>query len=176
MATTSIWSRNCGDWLASHDLSAAAERPATMSSSRALPVPSSTGGQVDDDRDEPVGVAGVRPAVLINADDPDSVESGGVGGHDHLGGVHGDGVDGVPGQTQLPGHRRDGHSVDHQPAQDVAGAPPRRRPARTCEPGSVVGEHFPWTLTAPDTGSQLLFRLVAAAYERRSLAVASHWP
>jgi len=26
------------------------------------------------------------------------------------------------------------------------------------------------------TGSQLLFRLVAAAYERRSLAIASHWP
>lgn len=27
-----------------------------------------------------------------------------------------------------------------------------------------------------DTGSQLLFRLVAAAYERRALAIASHWP
>ena len=27
-----------------------------------------------------------------------------------------------------------------------------------------------------DTGTQHLFRLVAAAYERRSLAVASHWP
>ena len=27
-----------------------------------------------------------------------------------------------------------------------------------------------------DTGTQLLFRLVAAAYERQSLAVASHWP
>jgi DNA replication protein DnaC len=27
-----------------------------------------------------------------------------------------------------------------------------------------------------DTGSQLLFRFVAAAYERRSLGVASHWP
>ena len=26
-----------------------------------------------------------------------------------------------------------------------------------------------------DTGTQLLFRLVAAAYERRSLAIASHW-
>ena len=26
-----------------------------------------------------------------------------------------------------------------------------------------------------DTGSQLLFRLVAAAYERRSLGIASHW-
>jgi DNA replication protein DnaC len=26
------------------------------------------------------------------------------------------------------------------------------------------------------TGSQLLFRFVAAAYERRSLAIASHWP
>jgi hypothetical protein len=25
-------------------------------------------------------------------------------------------------------------------------------------------------------GAELLFRLVAAAYERRSLAVASHWP
>jgi DNA replication protein DnaC len=27
-----------------------------------------------------------------------------------------------------------------------------------------------------DTGAQLLFRFVAAAYERRALAVASHWP
>jgi len=27
-----------------------------------------------------------------------------------------------------------------------------------------------------DTGSQLLFRLVSAAYERRSLGIASHWP
>src|SRR5262249_11660374 len=27
-----------------------------------------------------------------------------------------------------------------------------------------------------DTGSQLLFRFVAAAYERRSLGLASHWP
>jgi len=27
-----------------------------------------------------------------------------------------------------------------------------------------------------DAGTQLLFRLVAAAYERRSLGVASHWP
>ena len=27
-----------------------------------------------------------------------------------------------------------------------------------------------------DTGTQLLFRFVAAAYERRSLGVASHWP
>jgi len=26
-----------------------------------------------------------------------------------------------------------------------------------------------------DTGAQLLFRLVAAAYERRALGVASHW-
>ncbi len=27
-----------------------------------------------------------------------------------------------------------------------------------------------------DTGAQLLFRVVAAAYERRALAIASHWP
>ena len=27
-----------------------------------------------------------------------------------------------------------------------------------------------------DTGSQLLFRFVAAAYERRSLGIGSHWP
>ena len=27
-----------------------------------------------------------------------------------------------------------------------------------------------------DTGAQLLFRVVAAAYERRSLGIASHWP
>ncbi len=27
-----------------------------------------------------------------------------------------------------------------------------------------------------DTGNQLLFRFVAAAYERRSLGIGSHWP
>jgi DNA replication protein DnaC len=27
-----------------------------------------------------------------------------------------------------------------------------------------------------DTGTQLLFRFVAAAYENRSLGIASHWP
>ena len=27
-----------------------------------------------------------------------------------------------------------------------------------------------------DTGAQLLFRVTAAAYERRSLGIASHWP
>ena len=27
-----------------------------------------------------------------------------------------------------------------------------------------------------DTGTQLLFRVVAAAYERRALGIASHWP
>jgi DNA replication protein DnaC len=27
-----------------------------------------------------------------------------------------------------------------------------------------------------DTGSQLFFRIVAAAYEKRALAIASHWP
>ena len=37
---------------------------------------------------------------------------------------------------------------------------------------------MPPTLLAPldDTGAQLLFRFVAAAYERRSLGLASHWP
>ena len=27
-----------------------------------------------------------------------------------------------------------------------------------------------------DTGAQLLFRFIAAAYERRALGIASHWP
>ncbi len=27
-----------------------------------------------------------------------------------------------------------------------------------------------------DTGAQLLFRFIAAAYERRSLGIGSHWP
>ena len=43
MATTSTWARNCGDWAASQLVRAAAERPGTMSSSRARPVPASTG-------------------------------------------------------------------------------------------------------------------------------------
>ena len=46
-------------------------------------------------------------------------------------------------RPELAGHRRDGGAVDHQPAQDVAGAPPGGRPARPGQPGGVVGEHFP---------------------------------
>ncbi len=57
----------------------------------------------------------------------------------------------------------------------------RARPVRRAGTGrptreSVHGVPSP-TQLAPleDTGTQLLFRLVAAAYERRSLAIGSHW-
>lgn len=85
--------------------------------------------------------------MFIDADDAHPVEAAGVGGDDHAGGVEGDGVDGVPGQAQLPCYCGDGGAVDHQPAQDVAGAPPRGRGARACELGGVVGEHFPRTIS-----------------------------
>ncbi len=58
----------------------------------------------------------------------------------------------------------------------------RARPVRRAAAGKPTPEMVhgvpPPTRHAPldDTGAQLLFRLVAAAYERRSLAVASHWP
>jgi hypothetical protein len=81
--------------------------------------------------------------VLVDADDPHPVQATGVGGHDHRGGVHGDAVDGIPRQAQLPCYCGDGGPVDHQSPQDVAGAPPGGRPAWVSEPGSVVGEHFP---------------------------------
>lgn len=38
-----------------------------------------------------------------------------------------------------------------------------------------AGRPPPQGVPLDSTGSQLLFRLVAAAYERRSLAIASHW-
>ena len=56
------------------------------------------------------------------------------------------------------------------------------RPVRRAAAGKPTAERphgvLPPTLLAPldDTGSQLLFRFVAAAYERRSLGIASHWP
>ena len=43
IATTSIPSRNAGVWASSQVLNTALERPSTMSSSRAGPVPSRTG-------------------------------------------------------------------------------------------------------------------------------------
>ena len=89
------------------------------------------------------GAAGVGPAVLINADDPHPVQPRGVSGDDRAGGVQGDGVDGVPRQSEFAGHRRHRGAVDHQSAQDVAGTPPRGRPARACQCRRVVGEHFP---------------------------------
>ena len=46
-------------------------------------------------------------------------------------------------KPKLPGHRRHRGTVDHQPAQDVAGAPPGGRPASAGQPIGVVGEHFP---------------------------------
>jgi hypothetical protein len=33
-----------------------------------------------------------------------------------------------------------------------------------------------WHLIRPQPAAQLLFRVVAAAYERRALGIASHWP
>jgi len=49
-----------------------------MSSSRAGPVWSRIGGEVDDDRDVLVAAAGVPPDVLVDADHPHPVEAGGV--------------------------------------------------------------------------------------------------
>lgn len=92
--------------------------------------------------------------MLINTDDSYSVQAGGVGGDNRLGGVEGDGVDGVPRQSQLTGHRGHGGALDHQPAQDIARTPARGRPARPRQCRGVVGEHFPLTGTidTPVTG------------------------
>lgn len=91
--------------------------------------------------------ADMSPAVLVNPDNADPVEAGGVGGHDELGGLHRDRVDGVPGQAQLPCHRRHGRAIDHQPTTDVAGAAPRGRPSPPCQAIGVVGEHFSLTIS-----------------------------
>jgi len=42
--------------------------------------------------------------------------------------------------------------------------------------GQRGGAHGGDTLRPAGVGAQLLFRFVAAAYERRSLGIGSHWP
>ncbi len=49
------------------------------------------------------------------------------------------------GQPEFAAYRGNGHEVDHQSAQDVAGAPAGGRPTRARELGGVVGENFPLT-------------------------------
>jgi hypothetical protein len=55
--------------------------------------------------------------------------------------------------------------------------PVRRAGTRKPAPETAHGASSP-TQLAPldDTAAQLLFRLVSAAYERRALGIASHWP
>ena len=56
---------------------------------------------------------------------------------------------------------------------DPSPGPCEQRPAH----GSlVVDERLTTRTPLDDTGSQLLFRFVAASYEHRSLGLASHWP
>ena len=86
-------------------------------------------GEVDDQGDEPFGAAASwRPAVLVDPDDAYPGQSIGVGRRDHLGHcAHGDRADGVPGDPELGGDRRDGGAVEHQPAQHIPGTTARRR-------------------------------------------------
>jgi hypothetical protein len=75
IATTSIPSRQAHGRTASHSLQTCLERPWTMPSSRPGPVPSPTGGEVDDHGDVPVAPAGVPPDVLVDANGLHSIES-----------------------------------------------------------------------------------------------------
>ena len=68
IATTSTASRHACGRSASQVLNTCLERPSTMSNSRAGPVPSRIGGEVDDHRHELVAAAGVAPHVLVHAD------------------------------------------------------------------------------------------------------------
>jgi DNA replication protein DnaC len=45
-----------------------------------------------------------------------------------------------------------------------------------CDSPAAPGASSVGFASLDDTGTQLLFRFVAAAYERRSLAIASRWP
>ena len=66
-----------------------------------------------------------------------------------------------------------------RPGRDPLPRPGRqqRRPGHR-HPAPQRPDHLDEVGFAPldDTGAQLLFRFVAAAYERRSLGIASHWP
>ena len=66
------------------------------------------------------------------------------------------------------------HPQDRPPACEQEGG---RRTSRRSAPELRERPHAQVGFAPLDsTGSQLLFRFVAAAYERRSLAIASHWP
>ena len=60
--------------------------------------------------------------------------------------------------------------LDLDPQQSLT-----RWAALRADPGLVLVDELGFA-PLDDTGAQLLFRFIAAAYERRSLGVASHWP
>jgi IstB-like ATP binding protein len=82
----------------------------------------------------------------------------------------------------LPGPGRASHDVSRQ-STPLSSRPDSRPPGPSCAvcvdaAGGQLGDVrglVAWRSPA-GSGSQLLFRFVAAAYERRSLAIASPWP
>jgi hypothetical protein len=111
--TSTDWANEAG-WAANQVASAEAERPATMSSSRAGPGLIVGRGEVDDERDESARAdASGSPTVLIDADHPYPGQPVSAGrGHQVGGRAHGDRAHGVPGDAQFGGDGRDGGAVN----------------------------------------------------------------
>ena len=123
-------------------LNARLERPSTMSSSRAGPVPLADPGQVDDHGDVLVPAAGVPPDVLIDADrgDPRTAPGRRSGpacpGQDRV-------VGGVPGDPEPLGDPRDGQVLDHDAFQRPPQPAPGELRPRLGRPGRVLAPHVP---------------------------------
>jgi len=144
--------RKSGVWACSQVVNTAFDRPETMFSNLAGPVPSRTGVRSMITVTKPLDRArpgpGVPPAVLVNAENADPVQPGGVvdeqlppRGEDGV-------VDRVPGRTEAIGNPGDRQPIDDHGLQ----RPEHRRPAqlcpRRCSGGGVLTPHMPTSRTA----------------------------
>ena len=114
-----------------------------MSSSRAGPVPSRIGGQVDDHGDVLVALAGVAPDVLVDADDGDPVEPGRVVDQNPLALGEDGVVGGVPGHPEGLGDPGDGQVLAHDPLQRPAQPAAGQLGPRLGRLAGVLAPHVP---------------------------------
>jgi hypothetical protein len=143
IATTSTASRQDSSRSLSHVLNACFERPWTMSSSRAGPVPSRMGVRSMITRDVLVAASGVAPHVLVDADGLHTVEPAGIIDQDPLALGQDRVVGGTPRHPETFGDPGDGQVLTHDALQRPPQTAPRHlRPGLGGQTG-VLAPHMP---------------------------------
>ena len=116
---------------ASQSVNTSLDRPSTMSSRRAGPVPSRTGVRSMTTVTNLSAAAGVAPAVLIDAEHAHAVEAGRVVDQQRAAGGEDGVVDGVPGERRaIPRPGRSSRSITTIASAPTAPLPRQLRPRR----------------------------------------------